>query len=119
MHVAGAPISSRDSGRTCMRRAPRTNRIAMALLCCGLAALLPSCSDSDGVGTLVPGTGSIELSESNIALSDWGRYLGDATLTAAILDRLAMHAVRIHIDGPSYRQHLAMTRAAEAASAAT
>ena len=42
----------------------------MALLCCGLAALLPSCSDSDGVGTLVPGTGSIELSESNIALSD-------------------------------------------------
>ena len=28
-------------------------------------------------------------------VSDWGRYLGDATLTAAILDRLAMHAVRI------------------------
>jgi hypothetical protein len=26
---------------------------------------------------------------SNIALSDWGRYLGDVTLTAAILDRLA------------------------------
>jgi hypothetical protein len=24
-----------------------------------------------------------------------GRYLGDATLTAAILDRLAMHAIRI------------------------
>ncbi|HEY4055306.1 MAG TPA: IS21-like element helper ATPase IstB [Kofleriaceae bacterium] len=50
---------------------------------------------------------------SNIALSDWGRYLGDATLTAAILDRLAMHAVRIDIDGPSYRQHVAKTRAAE------
>jgi len=28
--------------------------------------------------------------------------LGDATLTAAILDRLAMHAIRIDIDGPSY-----------------
>ena len=36
---------------------------------------------------------------SNIGLSDWGRFLGDATLTAAILDRLAMHAIRIDIDG--------------------
>ncbi len=48
---------------------------------------------------------------SNIALSDWGRYLGDATITAAILDRLAMHAIRIDVDGPSYRQHVAKTRA--------
>jgi DNA replication protein DnaC len=48
---------------------------------------------------------------SNIALSDWGRYLGDATLTAAILDRLAMHALRIDIEGPSYRQHVAHERA--------
>lgn len=53
---------------------------------------------------------------SNIALSDWGRYLGDATLTAAILDRLAMHAVRIDIDGPSYRQHVANERAAQASA---
>lgn len=53
---------------------------------------------------------------SNIALSDWGRYLGDATLTAAILDRIAMHAIRIDIDGPSYRQHLAKSRAGELAS---
>ena len=49
---------------------------------------------------------------SNIALSDWGRYLGDGTLTAAILDRLAMHAIRIDIDGPSWRQHVAKSRAA-------
>ena len=49
---------------------------------------------------------------SNIALSDWGKYLGDATLTAAILDRLAMHALRIDIEGPSYRQHVAHERAA-------
>jgi DNA replication protein DnaC len=49
---------------------------------------------------------------SNIGLSDWGRYLGDATLTAAILDRLAMHAIRIDIPGPSWRQHVAKTRAA-------
>lgn len=48
---------------------------------------------------------------SNITLSEWGRYLGDATLTAAILDRLAEHAIRIHIDGPSYRQHIAKERA--------
>lgn len=47
---------------------------------------------------------------SNIKLSDWGRYLGDATLAAAILDRLAMRALRIDIDGPSYRQHVAETR---------
>jgi len=53
---------------------------------------------------------------SNIALSDWGRYLGDATLTAAILDRLAMHAIRIDIDGPSYRQFVAKNRAAERSS---
>jgi DNA replication protein DnaC len=48
---------------------------------------------------------------SNSALSDWGRCLGDVTLTAAILDRIAEHAIRIDIDGPSYRQHLAKTRA--------
>ena len=48
---------------------------------------------------------------SNIALSDWGRYLGDATVAMAILDRLAMNAIRVDIDGPSYRQHLAEQRA--------
>jgi DNA replication protein DnaC len=55
---------------------------------------------------------------SNIALSDWGRYLGDVTLTAAILDRLAMHAIRIDITGPSWRQHVAKTRAASRAPTA-
>lgn len=48
---------------------------------------------------------------SNIDLREWGRYLGDATVAAAILDRLAMHAIRIDIDGPSYRQHIATERA--------
>jgi len=56
---------------------------------------------------------------SNIALSDWGRFLGDATLTAAILDRLAMHAIRVDIDGPSYRQHVAKERVHKGASAST
>jgi DNA replication protein DnaC len=50
---------------------------------------------------------------SNIKLSDWGRYLGDATITAAILDRLVMNAIRFDIDGPSYRQHVAEERAAK------
>ena len=48
---------------------------------------------------------------SNIALSDWGRYLGDTTVAMAILDRLAMNAIRIDISGPSYRQHLGELRA--------
>jgi DNA replication protein DnaC len=50
---------------------------------------------------------------SNIDLRQWGKYLGDATIAAAILDRLAMHAIRIDIDGPSYRQHVASERAAK------
>jgi DNA replication protein DnaC len=48
---------------------------------------------------------------SNIALSDWGRYLGDTTIAMAILDRLAMNALRLDIDGPSFRQHVAEQRA--------
>lgn len=48
---------------------------------------------------------------SNIDLREWGRFLGDGTVAAAILDRLAMHAIRIDIDGPSYRQHVATERA--------
>ncbi len=48
---------------------------------------------------------------SNVDLREWGSYLGDATVAAAILDRLAMHAIRIDIDGPSYRQHVATERA--------
>ena len=48
---------------------------------------------------------------SNIKLSAWGRYLGDPTLAVAILDRATMHAVRLDINGPSYRQHVAEERA--------
>ena len=50
---------------------------------------------------------------SNIKLSAWGKYLGDAALAVAILDRLAMRALRVDIDGPSYRQHVAEQRAKE------
>lgn len=48
---------------------------------------------------------------SNIELSDWGRYLGDAVITRAILDRLVMNAIRLRIDGPSWRQQVAEDRA--------
>jgi len=48
---------------------------------------------------------------SNIAMSDWGHYLGDTTIAMAILDRLAMHALRVDINGPSYRNHIAEQRA--------
>lgn len=48
---------------------------------------------------------------SNIKLSAWGKYLGDATLAAAVLERLVENSTRIDIDGPSYRQHLARKRA--------
>ena len=48
---------------------------------------------------------------SNIKLSAWGKYLGDATLAAAVLDRLAANSIHIDIDGPSYRQYLARQRA--------
>lgn len=40
---------------------------------------------------------------SNIQLSAWGSYLGDPALTMAILDRMIHHAIRIEIDGPSWR----------------
>ena len=40
-----------------------------------------------------------------------GFLLGDATLAAAVLDRLAANSIHIDIDGPSYRQHLARQRA--------
>lgn len=48
---------------------------------------------------------------SNIELSDWGRYLGDFVVTTTILDRIVMNAIRLRIDGPSYRKHIADERA--------
>jgi DNA replication protein DnaC len=56
------------------------------------------------------GNASTALS-SNIKLSAWGKYLGDATIAAAVLERLIENSSRIDIDGPSYRQHLARKRA--------
>ncbi|MBI2377086.1 MAG: ATP-binding protein [Deltaproteobacteria bacterium] len=55
------------------------------------------------------GKASTALS-SNIELSEWGRYLGDATLATAIPDRVGMRAIGVDIDGPSYRQYVARQR---------
>lgn len=52
---------------------------------------------------------------SNIELSEWGRYLGDAIITRAILDRIVMNAIHLRIEGPSYRQRVAEDRAKERA----
>ena len=52
---------------------------------------------------------------SNIELSEWGSYLGDAIITRAILDRLVMNAIRMRIDGPSFRKRVAEQRAAKRA----
>lgn len=52
---------------------------------------------------------------SNIELSEWGRYLGDAIITRAILDRIVMNAIHLRIEGPSYRQQVAEDRAKERA----
>jgi DNA replication protein DnaC len=41
------------------------------------------------------------LLTSNIKLSAWGSYLGDAALTMAILDRMIQRATRMEIEGPS------------------
>jgi DNA replication protein DnaC len=60
------------------------------------------------------GTHSTALS-SNIKLSAWGKYLADATLASAILDRLTMNATRIDIEGPSYRDRIAKQRAKQRA----
>lgn len=55
---------------------------------------------------------------SNILLSDWGKYLGDATLAGVVLDRLSATSIRIDVRGPSYRQHLGQQRAAARAASA-
>lgn len=40
---------------------------------------------------------------SNLEFSRWGEVFGDATLTAALLDRLTHHAHILLFNGQSYR----------------
>ncbi|WP_165615283.1 ATP-binding protein, partial [Mycobacteroides chelonae] len=39
----------------------------------------------------------------NVGIADWATAFGDATVAAAMLDRLLHRATVIGIDGPSYR----------------
>jgi len=40
---------------------------------------------------------------TNVGIADWASAFGDATVAAAMLDRLLHRAVVVGIDGPSYR----------------
>jgi DNA replication protein DnaC len=40
---------------------------------------------------------------TNVGIADWATAFGDATVAAAMLDRLLHHAAVVGIDGPSYR----------------
>lgn len=46
--------------------------------------------------------GSIILN-SNKTYGEWGNFLGDSVLAAAVLDRLLHHSVTVNIRGDSYR----------------
>ena len=40
---------------------------------------------------------------TNVGIADWAAAFGDATVAAAMLDRLLHRAAVVGIDGPSYR----------------
>jgi DNA replication protein DnaC len=42
---------------------------------------------------------------TNVGIADWATAFGDATVAAAMLDRLLHRAAVVGIDGPSYRLH--------------
>ena len=49
---------------------------------------------------------------SNRVAQDWGKYLGDATMAATILDRLMHRAAMLEFEGKSYRLKEAASRIA-------
>jgi len=54
---------------------------------------------------------------SNRIVQDWGKYLGDATMSTTILDRLMHHAAMLEFEGKSYRLKEAAARIAKSGSA--
>ena len=61
---------------------------------------------------------SIKLpSALNRVVQDWGKYLGDATMAATILDRLMHRAAMLEFEGKSYRLKEAAARIALNAAA--
>ena len=57
---------------------------------------------------------SSSLITSNRIIEDWHKYLGDAALTTAILDRLLHRSVLLEFRGKSYRLKEAASRLAKA-----
>ena len=47
---------------------------------------------------------------SNRIVEDWGKYLGDNTMSTTILDRLMHRSALLAFEGKSYRMHQAATR---------
>ena len=54
---------------------------------------------------------------SNRIVEDWGKYLGDNTLSTAILDRLMHRSALLAFEGKSYRLNEAATRLTSTATA--
>ena len=46
----------------------------------------------------------------NLVVQDWGKYLGDNTMTGTILDRLMHRSVMLEFEGKSYRLNEAAAR---------
>ena len=46
---------------------------------------------------------SSTILSTNVGIADWAGAFGDATVAAAMLDRLLHRAAVVGIDGPSYR----------------
>jgi DNA replication protein DnaC len=46
---------------------------------------------------------SSTILSTNVGIADWATAFGDATVAAAMLDRLLHRATVVGIDGPSYR----------------
>jgi DNA replication protein DnaC len=49
------------------------------------------------------GRGTAMIVTSNITFGEWGRFLRDPILAAALLDRLLHHSLVVNIRGDSYR----------------
>jgi DNA replication protein DnaC len=92
----------------------RTGRTAQGL----------GCPRPAGPGRSVPGPAhrghqrrSI-LITSNRVVQDWGKYLGDATMTTTMLDRLMHRCAMLECEGKSYRLKEAASRIATTAESA-
>ena len=42
---------------------------------------------------------------TNVEQQDWAEFLGDPITASAILDRVFHRSIRVHINGPSYREY--------------